>query len=192
VTGATPPVAPAVQHPRVTRTVYYTATTLDGFVADEAQTLDWLLSREVDQDGPMGYGPFIAGVGAIAMGATTYRWVRAHSDGWDYEQPCWVFTHSPQAPPEGADVRFTDADVTEVHGELAAAAGDRDVWVVGGGVLAAQFAQHGLLDEVVVSIAPVTLGAGRPLLPAHVELRPLEVAANGEFACVRYAVVRGG
>jgi dihydrofolate reductase len=61
--------------------------------------------------------------------------------------------------------------------------------VVGGGVLAAQFAERGLLDEVVVSIAPVTLGAGRPLLPAHVELRPLEVAANGEFACVRYAVV---
>jgi dihydrofolate reductase len=172
----------------VTRTVYYTATTLDGFVADEAQTLDWLLTREVDQDGPMGYGPFIAGIGAIAMGATTYRWVRAHDDGWGYDQPCWVFTHSPGQPPDGADVRFTAADVGAVHAELVAAAGDRDVWVVGGGVLAAQFAERGLLDEVVVSIAPVTLGAGRPVLPAHVELRTLEVAANGEFACVRYAV----
>ena len=174
----------------MTRTVYYTATTLDGFVADEAQTLDWLLSREVDPDGPMGYAAFIAGVGALVMGATTYRWVRAHSDGWEYQQPCWVVTHTPGEPPPGADVRFTDADVAEVHAELVAAAGDRDVWVVGGGVLAAQFAERGLLDEVAVSIAPVTLGAGRPLLPAHVELRPLEVAANGEFACVRYAVVR--
>ena len=175
----------------MTRTVYYTATTLDGFVADEAQTLDWLLSRHVEQDGPMGYGPFIAGVGAIAMGATTYRWVRAHEERWSYEQPCWVFTHSPGPPPEGADVRFTEADVASVHAELVAAAAGRDVWVVGGGVLAAQFAERSLLDEVVVSIAPVTLGAGRPLLPAHVELRPLEIVANGEFACVRYAVVRG-
>ena len=174
----------------MTRTVYYTATTLDGFVADEAQTLDWLLSRDVDADGPMGYGPFIAGIGAMAMGATTYRWVRAHDDGWGYAQPCWVFTHSPADPPPGGDVRFTDSGVDVVHPELVAAAGERDVWVVGGGVLAAQFAATGLLDEVVVSIAPVTLGAGRPLLPAHVELRQLEVAANGEFACVRYEVVR--
>jgi dihydrofolate reductase len=176
----------------VTRTVYYTATTLDGFVADEAQTLDWLLSRQVDHNGPMGYEPFIAGVGAIVMGAATYRWVRAHDEGWSYSQPCWVLTHHPGQPPEGADVRFTADDVGAVHAELVAAAAGRDVWVVGGGVLAAQFALRGLLDEVVVSIAPVTLGAGRPLLPAHVELRPLEVAANGEFACVRYAVVRNG
>jgi dihydrofolate reductase len=190
VTTPGPPVTPAAQDAAVTRTVYYTATTLDGFVADEEQTLGWLLSREVDADGPMGYGPFIAGIGALAMGATTYRWLRAHEEGWPYDQPCWVFTHSPGGAPEGADVRFTDAAVDAVHPELVAAAAGRDVWVVGGGVLAAQFAAAGLLDEVVVSIAPVTLGAGRPLLPAHVELRPLEVAANGEFACVRYAVVR--
>jgi dihydrofolate reductase len=174
----------------VTRTVYYTATTLDGFVADEAQTLDWLLSRESDPEGPLGYTPFITGVGALLMGATTYRWVRAHDDGWPYDQPCWVFTHASGEAPEGADVRFTAEDVGAVHAEAVAAAAGRDVWMVGGGVLAAQFAERGLLDEVVVSIAPVTLGAGRPLLPAHVELRPLEVAANGEFACVRYAVVR--
>jgi dihydrofolate reductase len=152
----------------MTRTVYYTATSLDGFVADPDATLDWLLSRQVDQDGPMGYAPFIAGVGALAMGATTYRWVRAHDEGWPYEQPCWVFTHP----------------------DLVAAAGDRDVWLVGGGVLAAQFAGRGLLDEVVVSIAPVTLGDGAPLLPRRVELVQREVAANGEFACVRYEVAR--
>jgi dihydrofolate reductase len=75
---------------------------------------------------------------------------------------------------------------------MLAAAGDRDLWLVGGGDLAAQFAVRGLLDEVVVSLAPVTLGGGFPLLPRHVELRPLEVAANGEFACLRYAVVRDG
>lgn len=69
-------------------------------------------------------------------------------------------------------------------------AGGRDVWVVGGGNLAAQFADHGLLDEVVVSIAPLTLGGGAPLLPRRIELQVQEVATNGEFACVRYAVVR--
>ena len=77
-----------------------------------------------------------------------------------------------------------------MHGELVEAAGGKDVWVVGGGGLAGQFADAGLLDEVIVTIAPVTLGAGAPLLPTHVELRLEEVDRNREFACLRYAVVR--
>lgn len=177
----------------MTRTVYYTATTLDGFVADPAESLDWLLSRESDPDGPLGYTPFLAGIGALVMGGRTYRWVRAHEPGaWPYEQPCWVFTSRAETPPPGADVRLAGGDVAATLPAVVAAAGERDVWVVGGGNLAAQVAAAGLLDEVVVSIAPVTLGEGFPLLPGRVELRPLEVAANGEFACVRYAVVRGG
>jgi dihydrofolate reductase len=63
------------------------------------------------------------------------------------------------------------------------------VWVVGGGDLAGQFADAGLLDEVVVSIAPVTLGSGRPLFPRRHALRLDEVARNGAFACARYAVL---
>jgi dihydrofolate reductase len=175
----------------MSRTVYYTATTLDGFVADPGETLDWLLTRENDPHGPLGYEPFLAGVGALVMGGRTYRWVREHEpDSWPYAQPSWVFTSRASEPPPGADVRFRSGDVTAEHPAILAAAGGKDVWMVGGGNLAAQFADRGLLDEVVVSIAPVTLGAGFPLLPGHVELRPLEVTANGEFACVRYAVVR--
>ena len=60
----------------VTRTVYYTATTLDGYIADEHDSLEWLFTQDIDQEGPGGYEPFIAGIGAMAMGATTYEWVR--------------------------------------------------------------------------------------------------------------------
>ena len=70
------------------------------------------------------------------------------------------------------------------------AAGDRNIWVVGGGDLAGQFADAGLLDEVLVTIAPVTLGAGAPLLPRRLELRLDELGRNGDFACARFAVVR--
>jgi dihydrofolate reductase len=77
-----------------------------------------------------------------------------------------------------------------VHADLvAAAAGGGDVWVVGGGDLAGQFADAGLLDEIVVAIAPVTLGAGRPLFPRRYALRLDEVARNGAFACARYTVL---
>ena len=137
----------------------------------------------------MGYEGFIAGVGAIAMGATTYTWVREHDPGWMPERPAWVFTHRELPPLEGADLQFTADDPARVHAAMAAAAGERDVWIVGGGDLAGQFADRGLLDEVVVSLAPVTLGSGAPLLPRRLELAVAEVARNGEFVCVRYTVV---
>ncbi len=175
----------------MTRTVYYTATSLDGFIADQRHSLDWLLSRQSDPGGAMGYEQFEKRVGALAMGATTYEWVQEHDPGaWAYTVPAWVFTHRELTAPPDADVRFMAADVAQVHAEMVAAAGDRDVWIVGGGDLAGQFADRGLLDEVVVSIAPVTLGGGAPLLPRRLELARTEEVVNGEFVCVRYAVVR--
>ncbi len=117
----------------VTLTQYYTATTLDGFIADPDDLLDWLFTRKREDDGPLNYGSFIAGVGAMAMGSTTF---------------------------------------------------------VGGGDLAGQFADAGLLDEVIVSIAPVTLGGGAPLLPRRVELHLDELGRNGDFVNARFTVVR--
>ncbi|MDQ5820118.1 MAG: dihydrofolate reductase family protein, partial [Actinomycetota bacterium] len=76
------------------------------------------------------------------------------------------------------------------HEAMTSAAGERNVWIVGGGDLAGQFADAGLLDEVIVSIAPVTLGAGAPLLPRRIELRLDELARNGDFACAKFSVAR--
>lgn len=175
------------------RTVYYTASSLDGFIADDGNSLDWLTTRQVDGRGTLGYDDFLPGVGAIAMGATTYQWLMdnhvAQGHSWPYELPSFVFTHRELFIPEGADVRRVSGDVLPVHAELVAAADGRDVWLVGGGDLVGQFADVGLLDEVIVSYAPVTLGAGKPLLPRRVEFRLLETGRNGEFVCARFAVV---
>jgi dihydrofolate reductase len=175
------------------KTVYYTATTLDGYIADPADSLDWLFVQDIDEDGPMNYNAFIARVGALVMGATTYEWIRARiaegREKWGYAVPTVVFTHRDLPAVEGADLRFAAGDVAAVHAELVAAAAGRDVWVVGGGDLAGQFADAGLLDEIVAAIAPVTLGAGRPLFPRRYALRLIDVARNGAFACTRYAVL---
>jgi dihydrofolate reductase len=176
----------------VTRTVYYTATTLDGFIADEDDSLQWLFDQEEpDGEGPSGYDSFIAGIGAIAMGATTYEWVRAHLDSsgeaWPYDLPCWVFTHR-DLPSVAEGVRFATGDVREHHAAMAEAAGERGIWVAGGGDLAGQFADHGLLDQVVVSIAGVTLGAGRPLFPRRFDLTLVETGRNGGFVVATYDV----
>jgi dihydrofolate reductase len=180
-------------------TQYYTATTLDGFIADPNDSLEWLFSREQDHDGPLNYAAFIAEVGALAMGSTTYEWIIDHEFSgkpaeewtWPYEIPSWVFTHRKLGVFPDADVRFTSDDVVSVHEEMLAAAGGKNLWIVGGGDLVGQFADERLLDEVIVYVAPVTLGAGKPLLPRSIELRLDETARNGDFVCSRYAVVKG-
>jgi dihydrofolate reductase len=182
----------------VSLTQYYTATTLDGFIADPDNSLDWLFIRNRQSDGALNYDDFIAGVGAMAMGSTTYEWLLDHEFSgkpqgewrWPYDIPCWVFTHR-QLPvfPE-SKVEFTSADVATLHREMVGAADGHNVWIVGGGDLAGQFADAGLLDEVIVSIAPVTLGAGAPLLPRRVELQLEELGRNGDFVAARFSVVR--
>jgi dihydrofolate reductase len=169
-------------------TIYYTASTLDGFIATTDHSLDWLLSRDVAGDADMGYDTFAPRVGACAMGASTWQWLLDHDpEGWT-PKPTWVFTHREFAPSE--QVTYTTADVAQVHAQMVEKATGKDVWVVGGGDLAGQFHDAGLLDEVWVQYAPVTLGAGAPVLPRHVELRLEEVARNRDFMCGRYSVVR--
>jgi dihydrofolate reductase len=99
-----------------------------------------------------------------------------------------VLTHRtfPEAP---ASVRFDRDDVRRVHAEMTEVADGKDLWVVGGGDLVGQFHDAGLLDEVWLQYAPVTIGSGAPVLPRHVELRLEEIARNRDFMCGRYAVV---
>ncbi|WP_314422094.1 dihydrofolate reductase family protein [uncultured Microbacterium sp.] len=172
-------------------THYYTASSLDGFIATMEHSLDWLLTQEIDQDGPMAYPAFEKEVGALAMGASTFEWVMRHEGGrWGYAQPTWVFTHREIELPTDGDVRRVQGSVAALHDEMLEAAGDKNLWVVGGGDLAGQFADAGLLDEVWVQFAPVTLGEGAPLLPRALDLELIEVARNRNFMCGRYRVVK--
>ena len=186
------------------KTQYYTAATLDGFIADENNSLDWLFQFGGDPEGAgdTGYSDFIREVGALAMGSTTYQWMLDHevrpkdrpAKPWPYTQPTWVFSSREQPRVEGADLRFARGDVRPVHAEMVAAARGKNVWLMGGGDLVGQFHDHGLLDELIVSIAPVTLGRGAPLLPRRITTPPLRLrearAMGGAFVRARYEVAK--
>lgn len=156
------------------KTQYYTATSLDGFIATENDSLDWLFPLGAPNE--TSYPQFIAGVGALAMGSSTYAWIVRNAEKvaaetgspWPYSQPAWVFSSRKLPIIEGADVRFVHGDVRTVHGEMRAVAGNKNLWIVGGGDLAGQFYDAGLLDELIVQIGSVTLGKGKPLFPRMV------------------------
>ncbi|MDR3663233.1 MAG: dihydrofolate reductase family protein [Mycobacterium sp.] len=173
-------------------TVYFTASSLDGFIVDAAGSLDWLLTRDIDVDGAFGYRAFEKSVGALVMGSTTYQWLVDNQPGdWPYLQPSWLLTSRPGVVVDGHPVRTFSGDVAQLHPALVAAAGDRDVWVLGGGDAAAQFVTAGLVDELVVSYAPCSLGAGAPVLPVRSEWSLRETAVNGDFVCARWAKAGG-
>jgi dihydrofolate reductase len=168
-------------------TVYYTASSLDGYIVDEADSLDWLTSRTVDADGPFGYQAFMKSVGALVAGASTYEWVvNNHPGEWMYEQPSWVLTHRRGIVADGHPVQTFTGDVTELHPKLVSAAAGKDVWVVGGGDVAAQFAEAGLIDEMIVTYAPCSLGGGSRVLPIRSEWTLVESGVNGDFVCARW------
>ncbi|BDD81824.1 hypothetical protein TPB0596_15870 [Tsukamurella pulmonis] len=136
---------------------------------------------------------YMKGVGAIVMGYTTYQWVvdrvRAGDEPWYYaDYPVFVFTHRELAPIHPG-VRFVAGTPAELRATIEEAAGDKGVWVVGGGDLAAQFAEAGMLEEVVISYAPATVGSGRPLFPRAFDFELVEWARNKAFLCGRYRVV---
>lgn len=169
-------------------TIYYTASSLDGFIVDTDDSLAWLTSRTIDADGPFGYRAFAASVGALVMGSSTYEWLLRDQPGeWMYPQPTWVMTHRPGIVASGHPVRTYAGEVTELHPQLIEAAEGADVWVVGGGNVAAQFAAAGLIDEMIVSYAPCSLGSGARVLPLRTEWKLAESLVNGEFVCARWA-----
>ncbi|MGV0851794.1 dihydrofolate reductase family protein [Mycolicibacterium phlei] len=168
-------------------TVYYTASSIDGYIVDSDDSLDWLITRDIDQGGPFGYDDFITTIGALVMGSATYEWIVRNQPGdWMYEQPSWVITHRSHIIESGHPVETFAGDVTDLHPKLVDAAAGKDVWVVGGGDVAAQFVAAGLIDEMIVSYAPCTLGGGSPVLPVRSEWVRAESAVNGEFVCARW------
>lgn len=182
------------------KTQYYTATSLDGYLATEDDSIEWLF--------PLGdlnsssYPEFITEVGALVMGSATYEWIVSNSEQvaketgspWPYYQPTWVFSSRKLPIIKGANVRFVNGDVSLVHQEICDFAKDKNIWIVGGGDLAGQFYDSGLLDEIIVQISSATLCKGKPLFPRRVFspiLQLLSVRQLGTgMAELRYSIAK--
>ncbi|HWU22151.1 MAG TPA: dihydrofolate reductase family protein [Nocardioides sp.] len=140
-------------------------------------------------------------MGVLVMGSTTYEWLLEHESlldqphKWQELYPgtsTWVLSSRDLPALPGADLRVVDAAVPDLVPRLLETAAGRDVWVMGGGDLAGQFADAGRLDRIMLSVAAVTLGSGAPLLPRRLEsdrLRLVGVRQVGQFAELTYDVL---
>lgn len=169
--------------------IYNTATTLNGVIADEDNSLQWLFDVAGSEGAEADFGAFLSTVSAIVMGSTTYEWLVNEMDllnlpaAWTAsygDRPTWVFSSRDLAVPEGTGIRVINAPVAEVLPSIRESAaigtGCGNIWIVGGGELAGQFLDVDALDRVVITMAPVFLPGGAPLLPRRLESDRLELS----------------
>ena len=181
------------------KTQYYTAASIDGFIAGPGNWMDWLFQVGPGPDTEGRFHAFFSGVGAMAMGATTYEWSVQHGGlgepgSWQRyygDTPCWVFTHRQLPEVPGARIVFTGADVREVHAQLSEAADGRNIWLVGGGELVGQFADYGLLDEIQLGIAASAARWRHAAAPPAAARRRPEPGQGGERYTLRVPDLHG-
>jgi dihydrofolate reductase len=181
--------------PPMSRVQYYCAMSLDGYIAEADDTIDWLTEHEGTYEGadevpvPGAYERFYEGVGALVAGSVTYEFVLGELErggtSWPYTgKPCWILSTRELPVPEGdgVDVRIVRGAVRDHFDEMMRSAGNRNLWVVGGGNVASQFADEGLLDELIVTVVPVVLGQGKPLFDRRLPGRAMQLTGVRAFA----------
>jgi dihydrofolate reductase len=184
----------------MTKVIYATSTSLDGYLADAAGSLDWLFAVQGGDAAIAELNTFVEGVSVIVEGSTTYEWVIEHEQLLEHpekwrefygKRKTYVFTTRAGSLPRVPDVEieFVSGPVSDHISSILAAAGDGNVWVTGGGTIAAQFAEVGHINEIWLSVAPVFLGGGAPVFTTRMEsddLRLIDVHQTGQFVQTRY------
>jgi dihydrofolate reductase len=142
------------------KVVLYIASSLDGYIATSEGDIGWLTSYD---GGNYGYEDLMARTGALAMGSGTYEFFDK-SKPWPYpDRKSWVFTSREIDKFDGEDIEVVSGPPAATMAEMVESAGGKDVWLVGGGVLLAEFLSAGLVDEVIHFVVPKALGSGIPM-----------------------------
>jgi dihydrofolate reductase len=114
-----------------------------------------------------------AKVGAVVGGRWTYEAAEHWGDKNPWGLPFFIVTHRPEEQPEGDDFTFVDG-IEEAIERAKEAAGDKDVHLMGGADVIRQALDAGLVDELSIIIAPVTLGGGKHLFEGFSKSLDLE------------------
>ena len=137
----------------------YTAASLDGFIAREDESLDWLDNFPHIEGEDYGYQAFYDSIDTTLMGNATYRLVQGFDVPFPYpDKTNYVFTRDATLT-QDEHVKYVSGDIIAFTENLKQEEG-RDIWLVGGGQINAMFLENGLIDEIYLSVIPIYLGKG--------------------------------
>lgn len=174
---------------------WHTLMSLDGFIAGPNDEMGWAFEAELGSGGTV--DEIVQATGALLVGRRTQDVEDRNQPGFyggAFIGPFFVLRHNPPADPpvvNGVEGRFIDVAIDEAITMAKEAADGADVGVLGATV-ARQCLAAGLLDELVVHIAPILLGDGVRLFGSSdmeaVRLHPVSVTNDGELAVLRFTV----
>ena len=164
---------------------------LDGFIADPGDAMDWIF----DFAAPDEFPEIAAATGAMLVGRRTWdvgERMKAEQPGsadYPFSGPTFVLTHSPPELP-APDVTYLTGDIGEAVAKALDAAGGKNLEILGADV-AGQCLRRGLVDEILVYVMPVLLGDGirfsPPGLP-RIDLEPVSSTRSRDVTILRFLV----
>jgi len=179
----------------VGKLLWHTMMSLDGFTAGANDDMSWAFEQDAGSGETA--DEVVASTGALLVGRRTQDVEDRHQPGFyggAFRGPFFVLRHDPPPDPpvvKGVTGRFLDVEIEEAVTIAKEAAGDRDVVVLGANI-ARQCLEAGLLDEVIIHVAPVLVGAGVRLFERAggepVNLEPISSVDEGGMTVLRYSV----
>jgi len=168
------------------KVVLFIATSLDGYIATKNDSLEWLFKTEGEGDN--GYSEFLETIDTIILGRRTYDWIMTmEPGGFPYQnQTCYVFSNTLKERMD--NVEFVSGDIASFLGKIKKASG-KNIWIVGGGELLSHFIKEKLIDEYIITVAPIMIGKGIPLfkeIDVEIELELLNVRRFNQFVELHY------
>lgn len=178
--------------------LWHVTMSLDGFIAGPGDTMDWIFkypgpNAEVDD--------VIRTTGAVLVGRRSYEVGRdenAHLEtqkpyGGAWTGPQFVLTHHPPDTSEDPTITFLTGDIVEAVNRVLRAAAGKNIVIIGASI-ARQCIEEGIIDEILVHIAPILLGDGVPFFrrqgSAKTELEMISVTQSGQITNLRFRVVK--
>lgn len=136
------------------------AVSVDEFIADSNGGVDWLPGADSDPNDTCGMNPFKSRISVIVMGNTSYQQILTFGEWAWSDKLTYVFTSREDLTSENKQIRFVHGSPEEWINTIKQSADDKDIWLLGGAKLAHAFFRQRLIDEVVLTVIPKSLGAG--------------------------------
>jgi dihydrofolate reductase len=159
--------------------IVHIATSADGYIARPDGDLEWLTSRPAPK-GFYGMNAFMKTIDTKVLGRKTYEMSLQLGANFDATERTVVFSRHPQPADTPAGVEFVNGAIGPFVDRLREQPG-KDIWLMGGGEVIAAFLDERAIDEFVISVAPVFIGDGIPLIARRHRHVPLELQSVERF-----------
>ncbi len=143
--------------------IVYIATSLDGYIADKENKLDWLMETPNPDEDDFGFQAFMDSVDAVVMGRNTLDVVLSFDGPWPYTKPLFVLSNTLTSVPKGYEDKVTiiSGEPKQIVPQLKEQGFER-LYIDGGRTIQG-FMQQDLIDEMIITTIPTVLGGGIPL-----------------------------